>query len=154
MHGLIHYLSFINCSQQFTQQNASPRSILTILNNILGKRYIFRYVVTRYNIDENVEDFTVTEVDEIKIEEPNSPTTEIVNKAHQLDDDDNRENLKASIENKRKFSTTYDDSTETVTELATSHEDTTKVENRHVNPQPTPDVTKKVEKQFRNKRQK
>ncbi|KAK1402507.1 hypothetical protein POM88_002112 [Heracleum sosnowskyi] len=125
----------INVSAQHILNNdkdASQEMIPPILNNMLGKTYIFKLRLTSYNTIKKREGFTVTQIEEVQATNFNNAQPQVVILDEQVDND-NGQNSKDDLENKRETP-----------------------EEQNGDPQPPPSsVTKPmVGKQNRNKRQK
>lgn len=99
------FQTLIDYAQTIVKQNASPKIIPAILNNMLGKRYIFKLNLTSYNTVKKGEGFTVTQVEEIGAPDPNNALPQAVNldQTAQLENG-NGQNLEGPLENKRKAS--------------------------------------------------
>ena len=60
------------------KQNASRDVVPAVLNNILGRKYVFKLSLTRKNTIERYEGYTVTEVEEIANEQSSATSLQIV----------------------------------------------------------------------------
>lgn len=85
-----HVKKMISVSAQHTLNNdkdASQEMIPPILNNMLGKRYIFKLNLTSYNTIKKGEGFTVTQVEEVQATNVNNAPPQTVNLDEQVGND-------------------------------------------------------------------
>ncbi|KAK1370142.1 hypothetical protein POM88_036234 [Heracleum sosnowskyi] len=101
-----HVRKLITVSAQHVltnDKNAKPNIIPAVLNNMLGKRCVFKLKLTRKNTEEKLEGYTVSDVQEIAAEEHHSATSEIVNPNAKVHHDNAEPN--DHVEKKRKIAT-------------------------------------------------
>ncbi|KAK1392694.1 hypothetical protein POM88_011750 [Heracleum sosnowskyi] len=85
-----HVKKMISVSAQHILNNdkdASQETIPPILNNMLGKRYIFKLNLTSYNTIKKGEGFTVTQVEEVQATKVNNAPPQTVNLDEQVGND-------------------------------------------------------------------
>ncbi|WOG82316.1 hypothetical protein DCAR_0101479 [Daucus carota subsp. sativus] len=80
-----HVLKLINVSAQHVlnnDKNASPDVVPAVLNNIFGRKYVFKLSITRKNTIERYKGYIVIEVEEIANEQSSSASLQIVDPTH------------------------------------------------------------------------
>lgn len=82
----------------FYNQNASQDVIPAVLNNILGRRYVFKLSLDKKNNVDKLEGYTVSEVlEEITREDPLPATSETATQSTETNQDDIQKKRKLAI---------------------------------------------------------
>lgn len=76
-----HVQKLINVSAQHiltNDKNANTYVVPAVLNNILGKTCVFKLILDKGNTEKKYENYTVTDVQEIAVQDSNAAASEIV----------------------------------------------------------------------------
>ncbi|KAK1365357.1 hypothetical protein POM88_040918 [Heracleum sosnowskyi] len=103
-----HVQKLINVSAQHiltNDKNANTYVVPAVLNNILGKTCVFKLILDKGNTEKKYENYTVTDVQEIAVQDSNAAASEIVT-IHEISHQEG-EPTTSQGQNKRKLEEKY-----------------------------------------------